>query len=32
VRYTVSSNRTGVSRKGKITVGGEILTIKQRAF
>ena len=29
ISYTIAPNATGVSRKGKITVGGQVFTIKQ---
>jgi hypothetical protein len=30
VNYVVSANQTGVSRKGRITIGGQIFTVKQK--
>jgi hypothetical protein len=30
VHYSVASNQTGLSRKGRITVGGQVFTVKQK--
>jgi photosystem II stability/assembly factor-like uncharacterized protein len=30
VNYSVSANTTGVARKGKITIGGQVFTVKQK--
>ena len=30
VNYVVAANATGLSRKGKLTVGGQVLTVKQK--
>jgi len=30
VNYAVAANQTGLSRKGRITVGGKVFTVKQK--